>query len=420
MMSEQSINAPMTPLNLEGLDHWLVERGVRGLPLDEQFEGFCQRIFDAGFPMKRAQMAMGTLHPRYGAQTFVWRADTSAVEHTPRERTPLSREGFLQSPVHYLRSNGLVDMRLRLGTDEPDRFPIIAELRAEGMTEYAARIVPYDLAKMASTAFADDLQMERGLDGVFFSCATDRPEGFDDAALDMVTDSLTFLTLGVKARATYDVAKTVIETYLGRDAGHRVLTGAIERGSVESIRAVIWFSDLRGFTRLTDTIPRDELIEMLNDYLEAMARPIQENQGQILKFMGDGLLATFNLTGRNAGAVCREALAAAADLQAAFPAFNQQREKSGKPVMDFGLALHVGEVFYGNIGASERLDFTVVGPAVNEASRIQSLCRSLERNVLISSAVQDAVGDQSGKLLSLGFHALRGVREPQELFTLGG
>ena len=181
---------------------------------------------------------------------------------------------------------------------------------------------------------------------------------------------------------------------------------------------------LRGFTKLTDILPRDTLITALDDYLEAMAQPVHDHNGQILKFMGDGLLATFDLTERDEQSVCADALKAAEELRRAFPAFNEDRQAAGKPVMDFGLALHLGEVLYGNIGASDRLDFTVVGPAVNEASRIQALCRPLERNVLISSTFQEIAGPEiatagCGGLESLGFHALRGVREPQELFTLG-
>ena len=156
---------------------------------------------------------------------------------------------------------------------------------------------------------------------------------------------------------------------------------------------------------------------MLDDYLEAMARPLRDNHGQILKFMGDGLLATFDLTGRDETAVCKDAVNAAAELRSALPAFNVERKAAGKAVMDFGLALHLGEVIYGNIGASDRLDFTVVGPAVNEASRIQALCRPLEHDILISSTFRKAAG-ASDRLVSLGSHALRGVREPQELFTL--
>ena len=155
----------------------------------------------------------------------------------------------------------------------------------------------------------------------------------------------------------------------------------------------------------------------LDDYLEAMAAPVQARGGQVLKFMGDGLLATFDLTGRDGTEVCAEALAAASELRAAFPGFNEVRAAAGKPVMDFGLALHLGEVLYGNIGASDRLDFTVIGPAVNEASRIQALCRPLERNVLVSGSFQEAAGKAAG-LVSLGAHELRGVRQPQELFGL--
>ncbi len=415
---------PLPPLDLDGLRLWLVERGMLGLPLGEQIAGFCRKVYDRGFPMKRVQMGMYTLHPRYGSHTFVWRPGAEAIEHIPRERDMLSREVYLKSPVHHMRSRGLLALRRRLDVDETEDFVLFPELRAEGLVDYAAHVVPYDPGQVDAIAKglvrADDAAtLGPTLDGIFFSCATDRPEGFDDGQLDQVVQALPYLALSVKSRLTYDVASTVLETYLGRDAGHRVLSGAIERGSAEAIRAVIWFSDLRGFTRLTDTLPRDALIAALDDYLEAMAAPVHANNGQILKFMGDGLLATFDLTGRDDAAVCRDALAAAAELRAAFPALNEARKAAGKPIMEFGLALHLGEVFYGNIGASDRLDFTVVGPAVNEASRIQALCRSLDRNILVSSTFQKTTGSKGG-LESLGFHALRGVRKPQELFGLAG
>ncbi len=420
MTSGSKNTPPLPPLDLAELPLWLVERGMRGLPLEQQLAGFCQRVAEAGFPMKRVQMGMGTLHPSYGAHTFLWRPGARAIEHRPRERTTLSLQSYLQSPVHYLHSRGVAALRRRLDGGGPDDFSLFAELRAEGLTDYAARLVSFGLdaeGAAADPAAGQPLPIPKGgLGGIFFSCATDRPEGFDQGQLDQVAGLLPFLALAVKARLTYDVAETVIETYLGRDAGHRVLTGAIERGTAETIRAVIWFADLRGFTRLADSLPRDDLVATLDAYLELLAGPLQERGGQILKFLGDGLLATFDLTARDEAAVCAEALAAAAALRDAVPAFNAEREAAGKPVMDFGLALHLGEVLYGNIGASERLDFTVIGPAVNEASRIQALCRPLERNLLISSSFQAVAA--SDRLESLGFHALRGVREPQELFTL--
>lgn len=412
----------LKPLDLDGFDRWIVEQGMLGLPLDQQMAGYCQRLHDSGFPVKRVQMGMGTLHPRYGAYTFVWRSNAGAVEHAPRERTIEDDQAYLRSPVHHMRSRGILQLRRRLDGDDPDEFALFEELRAEGLTEYAACAVPYDPSQAddlaaVSRASHQSESKSRPLEGIFFSCATDRPEGFDDGQLNQVLKTLPFFALALKSRLTYDVARTVVETYLGKDAGHRVLTGAIERGSTEAIRAVIWFSDLRGFTRLTDTLPRDTLIEMLDDYLEAMARPVHDNNGQILKFMGDGLLATFDLTDRDEPAVCADALKAAAELRHAFPVFNQERKSVGKPVMDFGLALHLGDVLYGNIGANDRLDFTVVGPAVNEASRIQTLCRPLDRNVLISRTFHNAAG-AAGALKSLGVHELRGVREPQELFAL--
>ncbi len=400
----------------------LVKQGMLGLPIAEQIGGFCRTLYDLGVPMKRVQMGMYTLHPRYGSHTFVWRPDADKVEHVPRSRAIVNDDIYLKSPVHHMRSRGIQALHRRLDTNDPDEFIVFEELRGEGLTDYAAFVVPYDPAQVE--AIARDFEAtgnpaSPGLeaDGIFFSCATDRAEGFGDGQLKLVADLLPYLALSLKSRLTYDVASTVLETYLGRDAGQRVLTGEIERGSAEAIRAVIWFADLRGFTSLTDGLPRDVLVATLDDYLEAMAAPVHSKNGQILKFMGEGLLATFDLTGRDAATVCREALAAAAELHADFPALNEERKAAGKPVMEFGLALHLGEVFYGNIGASERLDFTVIGPAVNEASRIQALCRPLERDILVSSTFRETAGSERG-LISLGSHELRGVREPQELFGL--
>jgi adenylate cyclase len=258
------------------------------------------------------------------------------------------------------------------------------------------------------------------LQGIFFSCATDAQGGFDDGQLKQLGDALPYLALAVKSRSTFDVARTLLETYVGVDAGHRVLTGEIDRRSVQRIQAVIWFCDLRGFSSVANRVPKEELLEILDAYLDAMARPVLDNRGQILKFLGDGFLATFNLEGRESEAVCADALAAAAQLVDYFPRFNAERRAAGKRTLDFGVAVHLGEVLYGNIGASERLDFTVVGSAVNEASRIEGMCRPLGRKVLVSGSFRKAAGESGSGMASLGFHALRGIREPQELFTIAG
>jgi len=215
----------------------------------------------------------------------------------------------------------------------------------------------------------------------------------------------------------FEVAHTLLETYLGADAGRRVLTGEIDRHSVQRIQAVIWLCDLRNYSAVANRAPHDELIEILDAYLDLMARPVLDNHGQILKFLGDGFLATFDLSERDQQAVCIDALTAAERLLETLPLFNAERHAAGKRVLEFGVGLHLGEVLYGNIGSSDRLDFTVVGSAVNEASRIEGLCGALRRKVLASSTFFEAAAS-ADRMFSVGIHALRGIREPQELFTI--
>src|SRR5206468_1284194 len=219
------------------------------------------------------------------------------------------------------------------------------------------------------------------MQGIYFSCATDVPGGFDEGHLRQLGDVLPYFALAVKSRSTFDVARTLLETYLGMDAGRRVLTGEIDRHSVQRIQAVIWLCDLRGFSQVASRASPDELVEILDAYLEVMAQPVLDNQGQILKFLGDGFLATFDLSLRDRQTVCVDAMKAAEQLLDTFPQFNSERRAAGKAALDFGIALHLGEVLYGNIGTSERLDFTILGSAVNEASRIEGLCRPLGRPV---------------------------------------
>ena len=413
----------MATLDLAKISGWAIEEGLRGVSVEELVDGFCRRVVDAGFPARRFSMIIGTLHPRHGARSYVWRPEGLEKEAFPRRRTGEESEAYLRSPVYYLRRSGEAALRRRLDTGEPLQFLLLEELRDAGMTEYAARIVRFGGVDTASlkkgTAVVGDGRFDP-LQGIFFSCATDVPGGFDDGHLKQVGDALPYLALAVKSRSTFDVARTLLETYIGADAGHHVLTGEIDRRSVKHIRAVIWLCDLRGYSNVANRVPHEELLEILDAYLEAMARPVLDNKGQILKFMGDGFLATFDLEERDTESVCIDALTAATELLDYFPRFNEERRAAGIRTLDFGVGLHLGEVLYGNIGASERLDFTVVGSAVNEASRIEGMCRPLQRKVLVSASFHDAAAACGTRMLSLGFHALRGIREPQELFTIAG
>ena len=406
-------------LDLNDLPLWLVERGIQGLPLDEQVDGFCRRVVDAGFPARRFNMSLGTLHPRHGARSYTWTLKGLETALIPRRRSDEESEAYLKSPIYHLRSTGETRLRRRIDRHSPVDFPVLADLRDAGMTDYAARLVRFGESPLA-TADGARIGADRPdpLQGIFFSCATDVPSGFDDDELEQVGDVLSYLALAVKSRSTTDVATTLLETYLGADAGRRVLTGEIDRHSLRHIRAVIWLCDLRGFSAVASRVTHDELIEVLDAYLDLMARPVLDNRGQILKFMGDGFLATFDLGERDRQDVCLDAVTAAEQLLEAFPRFNADRLAAGQRTLEFGIGLHLGEVVYGNIGASERLDFTVIGSAVNEASRIEGLCRPLQRKVLISTSFREAAASHANRMISVGFQVLRGVREPQELFTI--
>ena len=225
-----------------------------------------------------------------------------------------------------------------------------------------------------------------------------------------------FLGLAIKSASLARIAETLVETYLGRDAGRRVLRGRIARGVADQIKTVLWFSDLRNYTRISDTAPPEEIIPLLNDYADAIVSAIHQNAGDVLKLIGDGVLAIFPAEERKRA--CAAALDAAAAAREAVAALNARRIEQGLPATEMYLGLHIGEVFYGNIGSKERLDFTVVGPAVNEVSRIAAMCRSVDQPILMSAAFTASVAEERRAFASVGRYALRGVGKPQELFTL--
>ena len=220
----------------------------------------------------------------------------------------------------------------------------------------------------------------------------------------------------MKSASLTRIARTLVETYLGRDPGRRVLAGGIMRGVADRIESVLWFSDLSGYTRISDTSPPERVIPLLNDYADAIISAIHAHGGDVLKLIGDGTLAIFNAEDREQA--CGSALAAAAQARTSLAELNRRRGADGLPTTDMYLALHLGAVFYGNIGSKERLDFTVIGPAVNEVSRIAALCRSLEQPILLSATFAATAGKAKERLVSVGRYALRGVSHAQELFTV--
>jgi adenylate cyclase len=253
---------------------------------------------------------------------------------------------------------------------------------------------------------------------------TDRRGGFTDAELCVMRDVVRVLARLLETHAVRRAAKTLLETYLGKHTGARVLQGLVKRGDGEDIHAVIWFCDLRDSTPLADSMPRTAFLGVLNDFFDCMAGAVLDHGGEVLRFIGDAALAIFPTGTSSCGVrreccatatACHAALEAAQDAQARMTVLNRKRARSGEPPLRYGLALHMGDVTYGNIGVPGRLEFTVIGAAANEAARMEGLCKTLNQPLLISSEFRRCF---PGKVVSLGFHTLRGVSDPEEIFTL--
>ncbi len=399
------------------LSAWLTHAGLAGTSETDIVSGFCDRCVEAGLPLARALVLIDTLHPVHEGRVFRWGygpTESPLVEYGRTSPDALAASGsdpqdveaaerWRRSPFYKMLQTGGSFLRRRLNATTKDEFAVLADLRAAGMTDYVAII-----SRFAAEGTIGEM------DGVYSSWATRVPDGFGDEQIAALQRIAPYLALAIKSVSLARMTGTLMETYLGRDAGRRVLSGRIVRGIAERIEAVIWFSDLRGFTRITDTAP-EQVIPLLNDYSDAIVSAIHEHGGDVLKLIGDGTLAIFPAEYRTHA--CGAALSAAVAAREGIIELNRRRVADSKPITDMYLGLHVGEVFYGNVGSRERLDFTVTGPAVNEASRIAAMCRSVDQPVLMSSAFAN-VGGMNRRLVSVGRYALRGVTHPQELFTL--
>ena len=384
---------------------WITEAGLGGQSETATLDGFCERAVALGLPLARVNVVIDTLHPVYEGRAFIWKRNGKETRLSPYGRSTEDIKRWEDSPFFYLEESGARMLRRRLSTETEKEFPVFPELRAAGMTDYVAIT-----DRFAAEGIVGDM------DCVYSSWTTDGPAGFRDADVADIGRLTPVLALTLKAASLARIARTLVRTYLGRDAGRRVLEGRIARGIADQIEAVLWFSDLRSYTRISDTAAPGEIIPLLNDYADAIISAIHEHGGDVLKLMGDGTLAIF--TAEDRSHACQSALAAATAARQSVAAVNRRRAAESLPTTDMYLGLHIGEVFYGNIGSKERLDFTVVGPAVNEVSRIASMSRSVDQPLLVSSAFATALGESRSRLVSVGRYALRGVTRPQDLYTL--
>lgn len=383
---------------LAALTNWYTREAWRHRAPQPLVAGTCERLRAAGVPLYVFNAWIMTLHPDFFGVVHSWREGVPEIQTRTGSYEVWNTPLVQNSPLKLIR-DGADAVRWRLEDPTvPRDYPVLEDYAAEGATDYVAMRLPSRVGR-----------------GNMISIATKRPGGFTAAELALVDGLLFYMSSLTDIQALDYLASTLLDTYVGKDAGHEIMAGRIRRGNVESVRAVIWLCDLRDFTRLSDTIPGPELIALLNDYFDCVGKPVRARGGEILKFIGDAMLAIFRIgPDGDAREACALALAAADEAFANLDNLNQRREEHGAEPIRFGIALHIGEVQYGNIGAADRLDFTVIGPAVNLAARIEGLCPQIGQPVIVSAAFAEASG---AALDPLGEHRFKGVPMPQAVFA---
>ena len=391
------------------LMNWLVSQGLTGAPENDLIRGFCERCREGGLELSRGLVFIDTLHPIFEGRGFRW-TDTETNESDSFEYGSSSEgsaaKNWRRSTFFHMLENDQDELRIDLADCASLDFSMIDDLAAVGHRHFVAFVHRFGEAGTIGQ-----------MDCVYSYWLTRRADGFGEQGLSALRDLVPVLGLAIKSAAQVEIARTLGRVYLGRDASEQVLRGRISRGVTERISAVLWFSDLRGSTAISENIEPDEIIPFLNDYAQAAIDAIHDSGGDVLKLIGDGVLAMF--TNEDMTLAKRAALRAEHQFRHNVTSLNAHRSAGSRPTTSAYVGLHVGEVFYGNIGSEDRLDFTVVGPAVNEVSRIASMCRSVDRELLVSSnflAGLDSAGQ--GYLVSTGRFALRGIGRAQDLYTL--
>ncbi len=385
------------PVRRRAILDWLMTGTRDERFIDRILVDMCTRLREAGVPVGRVTLHFRTHHPEWLGARLLWRTGMEEAKVSFFGYGVESTSQFQNSPANEILS-GTPEVRQNLKglAERGHAYPLYVELSREGFTDYIAWPMDHTLGKRHVMTFA-----------------CDGPDGFSDDDIVFLKDLTPALTLVTEIRLKNILARTFLRTYVGPHATEQILAGATTRGSGVTVEAAILVCDLRSFTAISDLWPRDDVIDLLNAYFDAMSDPIEAHGGEILKFMGDGLLAIFPLSNPNAGI---DLLQAIAESQAAMEKLNMQNARRGRPLLNYGVGVHVGDVMYGNIGSQKRLDFTVIGPAVNVASRLESLTKETGRPVLLSAAFSEMVKDEVA-LESLGRFPLKGVGEPVHVFT---
>ena len=379
---------------------WLVSSAWKTQSSAALVESLVRCLIEAGMPVSRLRILIRTLHPQLFAMAYSWDEDRGEVAVWRAPHSMVLSEQYQESPFAAI-INGEGGVRRRLdGPDPKLDYPVLEDLRAEGATDYVAMPMRFS-----------DGQIN------IVSMSSRAPGGFTVEDLGKLYEILPLLSRLLEVQALKMTASTLLGTYLGKNTGRRVLDGLVKRGDGETLHALIWFSDLRNSTPMSRTLSSDAYLATLNEFFDCMVGSIVENGGEVLKFIGDAVLAIFPIADPDSAnpEACGQALAAVRDARGRIQELNRQRSDRKLPAVEFGVGLHRGDVIYGNVGSTDRLDFTVIGVPANETARIQDLCKVLDTPVLISARLGERF---SGELVSLGRHALRGVGTKLELWTL--
>jgi class 3 adenylate cyclase/uncharacterized protein (DUF427 family) len=387
-----------TPSNLNIFSDWLLTDASDAASVRELVIQLSHCLFSSGVPIWRLQLLIRTLHPELFATGYTWWRDTDEVETFSAPHDVLETREHRESPYMPILDGAGGVRRSLEGLDPRFDFPILEELHARGATDYVAMPLLFS-----------DGQIN------IITLVSDRSDGFSTEELGQFYEILPVLSRLFEVHALRRTAITLLDTYLGKHSGQRVLEGSIKRGDGENIHAVIWFCDLRNSTALTEVLALEEYLALLNRFFDCMAGAVLDHGGEVLKFIGDAVLAIFPIEDPDSPEAAERAIEAAQAAQREITLINQQGAERGAQAIGFGIGMHIGNLMYGNIGTPGRLDFTVIGSAVNETSRIEGMCKALGQDILLSA---EFARHFPTRLVSLGMHTLRGVSTPQELFTL--
>ena len=400
---------------MQSIADWIVQSAMTDLNLDDFFVEFCERVANIGIPLYRLQMALSILHPTMAAKSLTWRKGVG-ISIDSHAHSTVETDQWLQSPMRAVLENNLPEIRQSLEVpDDELAFPILNDLKAEGATDYYMFPVTFDSGKFHFHQVAYDRNRR---DGMIISWASDTPGGFnadDIAAINRLTSRLSIV---VKLWVREQISLNVASAYMGPQVGKRVLDGQIRRGDVELIHAVIWYTDLRHSTDMADTLPLDQVMEALDRYFDCTAGAVIDNGGQVLRFIGDAVLAIFPF---QKGSTIETQNAHINAYRAALDAFermkdvNKERAKGGVDELSFGLGLHTGELLFGNIGVPERVEFSVIGGTANEVARIEGMTKELAVPALFTQSFTDHLADVDWQ--TQGSFNLRGVKASKTLFS---